>query len=90
MDTELAKHLSDLNESLGRIDERCVAIHDAQRDMADGMKDHEDRNREDFKIVHGRVSRVEKKQSWMLGIGSALMGVVVFASGLIAKIFGGG
>ena len=89
MDTELAKHLSDLNESLGRIDERCVAIHDAQEDLTKGMKTQEDRNRADFKAVHGRVNRVEKKQSWMLGVGSTLMAVVVFASGVLTKMFGG-
>lgn len=89
MDTDLAKELSDLNASLGRIDERTIAIHDAQKDMADAFTSHENQNREDFKIVHSRVSRVEKKQSWMLGVGSAVMGIIVFASGVLTKLFGG-
>ena len=89
MDTDLAKELSDLNASLSRIDERTIAIHDAQKDLADTLKSHEDQNREDFTTVHGRVSRVEKKQSWILGVGSAVVGIVIFASGILTKIFGG-
>lgn len=89
MDTELAKALSDLNEGLGRIDERCVAIHDAQDDIAKALKTHETENREDFGDVYSRVSRVEKKQSWMLGVGTTIMAVVVFASGIVTKMFGG-
>ncbi len=89
MDTELAKALSELTAGLGRIDERTVAIHDAQQDLTDAMRAHEDRNREDFGVVHSRVSRVEKKQSWMLGVGSTVMGIVIFASGMFAKLFGG-
>ena len=89
MDTELAKHLSDLKEGLGRIDERTVAIHDAQKDLADAFKDHEKDNRTDFRGVHIRVNKIEKKQAWMIGIGTAITGMVATVGGFFTGIFGG-
>lgn len=57
MDTQLA----DIKSLVERIDERTETIHD-------WMIKHEMQDREDFKEVHGRVNRVERKQNWTLGV----------------------
>jgi len=89
MDTELAEALSDLKEGLGRIDERTVAIHDAQENLADTLKAHEQDNRSDFRGVHLRVNKIEKKQSWMIGIGTAVVGMITAVGSFFTGLFGG-
>lgn len=73
-------------ELLVRIDERTATLHD-------WMESHEERDREDFKEVHKRINRVERKQNWMLGIGSMTVFTVGIAVsilvGFIRGIFGG-
>lgn len=45
------------------------------------LGEHETRDREDFKEVHTRVSRVERKQNWLLGVGSTCL---AFGSAVLA------
>ena len=61
MDADVAE----IKAVLGRIDERT-------KRCDEWMRDHEDRNREDFKEVHHRVNAVAGKQNWILGVGSAV------------------
>lgn len=62
MDTDLAE----FKALLERIDERTANTHE-------WTKTHEAQDREDFKEVHSRFNRMERKQSWILGVGSASM-----------------
>jgi hypothetical protein len=87
MDTELAQRLMELGETTARIDERTVAIHDSQEQLSDALKRHEAEDRADFKEVHDRITRVDRKQSWMLGVATA---AVVSAGMFLKGFFGGG
>ena len=57
MDTQLA----DIKALVERIDERTETIHD-------WIEKHELQDRDDFKEVHARVNKVERKQNWTLGV----------------------
>ncbi len=81
MDTEL----SEMKTVVARIDERTVAILQHQEDHKEALVTHEDRDRSDFKEVHHRINRLERRQNWFLGVCSALM--VVGAA--IMKFLGG-
>lgn len=77
MDTDLAQHLMDLKEGLGRIDERTIMIHKNQEDLGDALVKHEDRDRIDFEKVHVRIGKNDKKLNYILGwIGLASFLVV--------------
>lgn len=73
-------------ELLVRIDERVASLHE-------WMGDHEKRDREDFKEVHHRINRVERKQNWMLGVGSMTVFTIGIAVsvvvGFVKGMFGG-
>lgn len=77
MDTELAGHLMDLKATTARTDERTEAILTHQEEQAKALEAHEERDRQDFKELHSRVSRVERKQNWMLGVASATVASVM-------------
>lgn len=81
MDTELAE----MKVMVARTDERTASMAKSISDIAVAMRSHEDRDREDFKAVHSRVNRVERKQNWMLGVGSAV--VVLFTMAVTAAKF---
>lgn len=75
MDAELA----DMKEVVGRIDERTTTILANQGEMKEALEDHEDRDREDFKSINDRVTSVERKQNWILGVGTAIVaGISLF------------
>ena len=74
--------ISDIKAAVERIDERTTIILTNQEKI-------EDRVRDDFKDVHGRVSRVERKQNWMLGVGSAVVFVITTVAGVIMSPFTG-
>ena len=82
MDKELAA-------TVARIDERTKAILDNQHALGETFKEHEQQDREDFKTVHGRITALERKQSWILGIGTTLVFAITAAIGF-AKTFIGG
>lgn len=67
MDADLAQHLMDLKEGLGRIDERTVMIHKNQEDLGAALVKHEDRDRVDFEKIHVRIGKNDKKLSRILG-----------------------
>ena len=75
MDTNLT-HLTAMVE---RIDERTERIDD-------WIDKHEKQNRDDFKEVHSRVNRVERKQNWTLGVLS-MAGFAITATIAWAKDF---
>ena len=69
-------------ELLVRIDERVGTTHDRMERLESWMEDHEERDREDFKEDRARLSKVEKKQNWMLGVGSTMGSVILVAAGM--------
>ncbi len=86
MDTELAQRLMELKEGMARIDERTVAIHDSQETLSGTLKRHETEDRADFKEVHDRITKTDRKQSWMLGVATALVAIFI---GTVKGVFGG-
>lgn len=68
MDNELRE----MRDTVVRIDERTSAILDNQKKHSLALEAHEERDRQDFKSIHDRITGVEKKQNWMLGIGTAV------------------
>lgn len=89
MDTELADRLAELKSGLSSIDAQCEAIRSSQDDLNETFKTHEERDREDFKEVHIRISAVEKKQNWILGVGTTGIFVLTMIGGFFKSIFGG-
>lgn len=89
MDTELAERLSELKLGMARIDERTIAIHDNQEKLSKTFTLHEMEDRQDFKEVHTRITGVDKKQNWMLGVGTAAVFVLTLIGGFFKGIFGG-
>ncbi len=89
MDTELADRLADLKSGLSSINAQCEAIHESQGALNETFKTHEARDREDFKEVHARIAAVEKKQNWILGVGTAGLFVITLVSGFFKGMFGG-
>lgn len=88
MDTELADRLADLKSGLSSIDAQCEAIRHSQDVLNDTFKTHEDRDREDFKEVHGRIAAVERRQNWMLGVGTAGLFLITLIGGFFKGMFG--
>lgn len=86
MDTELADRLTDLKVGLSAISSKCEAIHESQEDLKGALRSHENRDREDFKEVHDRITRVDRKQSWMLGVATVVLAFTVAA---FKGLFGG-
>lgn len=86
MDTNLAE----MKEMMARIDERTETILDHQEKQNAALTKHMDQDREDFKEVHSRISRVERKQNWMLGVGSACMFVIGAVITILKGVFTGG
>lgn len=81
MDTDLAQHLMDLKEGLGRIDERTIMIHKNQEDLGDALSKHEDRDRIDFEKVHVRIGKNDRKLNYILGgIGLASFVIMTLIS----------
>ncbi len=68
---------------LVRIDERTKNTDLVVMRLHTWMDNHEKRDREDFKEDRARISKVEKKQNWMLGIGSALSSTFILVGGII-------
>ena len=91
MDQETAK----LHEAVARIDERTGHILDGLESHANALVVHEDRDREDFKELHSRISAVDKRvaavsrtQTWMLGIGTAGVFVLTSVIAFFRGVFG--
>jgi len=87
MEQKLEKQLGDLNECIARIDERTSIILTHQERHAQSLVEHEARDREDFKDVYGKISHLEKKQNWLLGVGAAGAFVLTVVSGFFKGIF---
>ena len=84
MDTEL----SEIKQSIARIDERTTAILENQERQDDDLEAHAERDRQDFKEVHHRITNVEKKQQWIVGLGTAVIFGVTLLAGIIKGFFG--
>lgn len=67
MDTELATHLMDLKEGMGKIDARTCAIQNGQTEIKQTFKEHIKQDHDDFATVHGRINRNDRKLNWVLG-----------------------
>ena len=85
MDTDLAEHLMDLKEGMGRIDERTSIIQDNQQALRKSLIHHEERDRVDFEKIHGRINKSDKKLSYLMG-GCALLGVIITIGVGIASV----
>lgn len=86
MDTELAEHLSELTAGMARIDERTIAIHSGQEKLSATLARHEAEDRADFKDVHDRITKGDRKQNWMLGVVTAMAAVSI---AVFKGMFGG-
>jgi hypothetical protein len=89
MDTELADRLADLKTGLAAINGKCDTIHASQEELKGTFHRHEDEDRADFKEVHARITGVEKRQNWMLGVGASGVFVVTLVGGFFKGLFGG-
>lgn len=89
MDTELAQWMADLKAGLTAINGKCEAIQASQEDLNEMFKAHEERDREDFKEVHTRITTVETRQNWMLGVGATGIFVLTIVAGFFKGLFGG-
>lgn len=69
-------------ELLVRIDQKVCAIDDRTTELHKWMDDHEKRDRVDFKEDRARLSKLERKQNWMLGVGSTMGSVILVAAGI--------
>jgi hypothetical protein len=69
--TDLAQISRSLGELHGKVDGIDKKL-DAQKLDLDS---HEERDRQDFATLHSRVTRNEKKTSWIIGVGSGLTAV---------------
>ena len=85
MDTELGE----IKASIARIEERTQAILEGQDRNAKDLDAHEERDREDFKEVHGRINKLERRQNWFIGIGTGLIFFVSTTWAIIKEFFGG-
>ncbi len=83
MDTELATHLMDLKEGMGKIDARTCAIQDGQNDIKLAFKDHVKQDHDDFATVHGRINSSDRKLNWVLGGVSLASFLIVAIIGII-------
>lgn len=82
-------HDKELAETVVRIDERTVAILANQHALAETFKDHEQQDHEEFQDVRSRITAIERKQGWILGVGSALVFVITLVSGFFKTFLGG-
>lgn len=78
----------EMRDTVIRIDERTLAILDHQEKQTEALAAHEERDRQDFKSVHSRVSRLERKQNWILGIGTAAVLGATAAGAFFKGMFG--
>ncbi len=85
MDTELAE----MKECVARIDERTITILDHQEKQSEALVKHEDNDRADFKEVHERITKIEKKHQWFLGLGTAMIFTIALVGSFFRGIFGG-
>ena len=67
----------ELREVVTRIDERTATILGNQTKFEALFRRHEERDRQDFKEVHSRITELQAKQGWIFGVGSAF----AFAAG---------
>jgi hypothetical protein len=67
-------------ESLARLETQSKATHDLVSNLSGALISHDRENHEDFGEIHKRVNSVERKQAWMLGVGTgigALIGGII-------------
>jgi len=81
------QELRELKTLAARIDERTVAILKTQEQLNERFDKHEQEDREDFKEVHHRISRTERKVNWVLGIGTGIA-FLIGALGTYLKLAG--
>lgn len=79
----------ELRATVARIDERTESILKGVEMHVANFKNHEQSDREDFKEIHARITSVEKKQNWMLGIGTAAVFLGTVLAGFFKGILGG-
>ncbi|MHA2067835.1 MAG: hypothetical protein ACXABY_26020 [Candidatus Thorarchaeota archaeon] len=74
-----------LAEVVARIDERAGAILVSQERLEKSIQAHEDRDRIDFKEVNNRITALEKRQNWMIGVGTTVAtGIGMAAAGFVS------
>ncbi len=83
MDAELATHLMDLKEGLGKIDARTCAIQNGQNDVKQAFKEHVKQDHDDFATVHGRINSTDRKLNWVLGGVSLASFLTIATIGII-------
>jgi hypothetical protein len=76
--------------TLARIDERTEAILTRMDQHVKAFEAHEERDRQDFKDVNKRIGAVERKQNWMIGVGTTAVFCIGIVLGIVRKVFTGG
>jgi hypothetical protein len=76
----------ELRATVARIDERTASILNNQEKLGKALKSHEDQDHVDFKEVHDRITKVDRKQNWMLGVATAVVAIFI---GTVKGMFGG-
>lgn len=82
------KDVQDLKAVVGRIDERTEFILEGQQKQSESLVLHEDHDRQDFKEVHHRINSLERKQNWIVGLGTAVVFFVSVGAAIVKTIFG--
>lgn len=80
--------LSELKAGVARIDERTKAMQKHQGEIADQILREEQHTEAEFKNVHDRITKVEKKQAWFLGIIAAGLFFITTFGDKIMLLFG--
>jgi hypothetical protein len=83
------KEVLEMKECLVRVDERTARILEVQEKQADSLNAHEERDREDFKEVHGRINKLERRQNWFMGIGTGVVTIITAGWAILKQTFGG-
>lgn len=75
--------ISEMKDMVTRIDERTLTILQRIDRVAHDLNEHETEDRQDFKDLHSRVNAVERKQNWIVGIGTAIAFAATIAIGFM-------
>ncbi len=70
--------LEEIARSLGELHGKIDGIDGKLDDQRDDLADHEERDRQDFAVMHRRVTRNETKVSWVIGVGTGLSAIGAF------------
>jgi UTP-glucose-1-phosphate uridylyltransferase len=77
----MGEELQEIREMVVRIDERTALIRSTQKEEKEMAVAR-------FRELDNRISTVEKKQNWILGVGSAIVFAGTAIWGVLKGVFG--